>query len=85
MACNNGPSQEQRLYLVTYMETHSLFSQREFYSDEGRAEIKQRWKKLAEELNIVGGPQKTSEQWQAVGSLILKRNVFQQACVSLQG
>lgn len=71
MAQAGRGTNEQKLFLVAYMEKHPGFCQREFTSGQGQVDHRNQWHRLAEMLNNVpNGAYKTADQWQRVrGSL----------------
>ncbi|XP_034232798.1 mucin-5AC-like [Thrips palmi] len=55
---------EQKRFLVSYMERHPAFCQREFASPQGAVLIRQTWERLANMLNEVeDGANKSTDQW----------------------
>jgi len=60
-------TEDQKLFLVSYMETHVAFSQGEFQTAMGKEDLRRKWKSLAETLNgIPLGSEKTPKQWHTV-------------------
>ena len=58
---------DQKVYLVTYMENHQAFCQGEFVGVQGRVNLRNQWERLTAALNNVPyGASKTVEQWQTV-------------------
>lgn len=72
-------TEEQKAFLVSYMERHTLFAQGEFTKAMGKLAHMDQWRRLVEELNkIPNGCQKTVTQWMTVSnhSTILKSMTF---------
>lgn len=60
-------TQDQKQFLVSYMERHPEFSQREFNSIQGAQHFRQTWDNLSAMLNEVpNGAHKTVDQWMRV-------------------
>lgn len=60
-------TQEQKLFLVSYMEKHNYFAQNEFVGERGKDKLREMWENLTESLNCIpGGSRKGAEQWKKV-------------------
>jgi len=60
-------SDEQKQFLLAFMEHHVLFSQGEFRCAMGKEEQRKEWGQLKVTLNAIpGGSEKTMAKWQVV-------------------
>ncbi|XP_034256140.1 serine/arginine repetitive matrix protein 2-like isoform X2 [Thrips palmi] len=57
------PSEDQKLLLLSYMEKNCKFSQREFYSLDGKTTFQDDWLKLKKSLNDLPGANKSTAEW----------------------
>ncbi|KAK3911661.1 Midasin [Frankliniella fusca] len=55
---------EQKNFLLAYMEKNVKFSQREYYSLTGKKTLQEDWKTLSASLNSLPGSQKSVAEWQ---------------------
>lgn len=63
------PTEEQKAYLLSYLEMRPMLAQKEYGTADGRIAAKKEWETLAAELNsMTRGSQKSSTQWMKVGS-----------------
>jgi len=61
-------TQDQLSRMVSYFYENPGLVEGKFMSIQGKHAAAQKWEELAQELNVMGGGNKSSEQWQVVSN-----------------